>query len=444
MSQVETHRVPHIDQLRAFQQAVPELGAKWLQSAECTDEVRGAVLTMRERASQESPSGSRLINRAVDLAIPLYQLNVREPARFRKYQRHGYPRDPYVIHPLQVGLHSIGEPVRLEAVSETAVNVLHAVQEPYDSRVVAASPLHDGPEDVTGIVGFGEIPVSTAWENLVKSYLGHGAGSDQEEVAPETVNDVWSIIHAVTNPSPDEVRAMRPEILRNPFVRDVIGYLQARAGDQMRADAVPDQIVSTIAARHMLLSRTLGNDFVRLASCYLKSADRANNMNTAGTNLGKLYDAHFNAELARLLGLPIATITMFGLSKNGYSIGHNPGSVESDFHEKKMREQYVIIENDRNMRREQGLPMPEMHFSFPGSGDMHSYPIAANQIPITTQTERRGSISSDPALQFAVSIPDRQILEELMRTRTIDVIYDKSKSRFKARRILCDTCVEHE
>lgn len=433
MNSIETDaREPQLGHLKDFCRAVPMLVDNWMRSDECTPGLRTAVGTLRREAQNETPEGELLILRALDLAIASYQFNADTSSRFRKVIVPGMPPEPYSIHPVEVALHSLGQPTRLRVSIDGQTWEHEARQEPYDARVIAAKLLHDCIEDVKKIQGFGEIPGTDGWKWLIKTYLESGTGRSPE-LDPRMIDDVLCMVLAVTKPSKKEVEKMRPVILQDPHTAKVVRHFQRFVPPDER-DAVADQIVGTVAVHHTILNETMGNDFARIGAIDSKVTDNVHNMRT-GVKFGKLSGVHENTEWARSLELPIATIALFGLVDNAYDTSEMPGSPNDSFHAKKMRRAYIEVENDRYRRREKGMPMPQMHFAFPGAQKRRSYEISANQIPVTTQAERRDSVRSDPALQHVVPITDLRLLERLREERGLVITYDESRAGFPARRV---------
>lgn len=431
MSLVEASRVEHQlpPHLERFIFHVPRLREQFTQSADFTKDLGRSVTKLERAARNESSQGELLINRALDLAITAYQYNTNEDKQFRKTSLPGEKPTPYSMHPVDAALHAIGEPTPLKVTLDTReVLEYDAQQAPYDARVVAATLLHDVIEDVAGIKGFG--PVSrNEWEPVIKKYLqfGRGGGGTDGELNSEMVDDVVAIIKAVTKPTIEEINEMRGDILRDPHVGWAIEYLQGQATSDEVREQIPDQIVEVNAARHVLFRETKGNNFRRLAAIYCKNADNVNNMKTSGTKFGKLYWAHTNAELARANELPIATISLFGLTDNGYGIAEDPGSPVDSWRARNMRKEYIEIEKDRESRREAGVDMPVVEVGFHGIGKTYPFEVVANQIPVITRSERRGGVMAEPALQYVIKMTDTRFMERIHDAGAISFKYEEGQ-----------------
>lgn len=436
----EARRFGHVQYpVVPFMDGVPAAAEAFLQGPDCTESTRQLVELFREGAARYSEPGKILNHRALEIAIPWYQTNPNPDRRFRKYKPpHQNQFDPYLKHPLEVGLDLMGAhlPYDFSELEGCRGFDLPSHHDPYDPVVAAAGILHDGLEDSMGMNGIGLFQNEAMAREVVTTYLRLGARGAGDELPEEMVDRVWSIVWAVTKPSNELVGQLSPAILADPFVQMNISHMYEQQGGRTgRADLERKQ-AEEIAFNHTMLERTQDDEFSRIAAFAVKTTDRGHNTTTPGTSFAKLHQSFTLAVYARVYGLPSASALAAGLIMNGFSLGSEVGSPDQDPDQLNMLQQYRQEEYEMEQRKRDNDP-PKITVLFSGESTPHPMTVRANQIPLITTSERRGSPYKqiDPAVQYLTQVSDPAFLGRLMDSATVVLGTDWTTNTYIGHRI---------
>lgn len=405
--------------------------------AQYSPEVLNQVNKFKEHVtSTYSPVDSTFIFSALDLAIVAHEDNQIEQNRTRKELVNG-EKVPYIVHPIGIaaalaGMHREVELSFSDNPGDVATLPVH--QHPYKAEVVVGGLLHDVIEDVYLDVNgknqeskaphafIGRRDGDIKWNELMREYFR------TKKVPSESIEDVVVMVNAVTKYDSSTIEEnVQNDVLSSPLYNVYTKRLRKLSPDQNpeERDGESQRILLDI---HKIFRTTLYNEEtgtveinnVTLRRFYgalaIKCQDIINNLESAGVKKAKIVRAHMLAHVARIFGLPSASLLGIHLIVgNNYDIVSDNQNVTEE--RIKMVGQYLNLEADPSTR-----PLMKLN-------DISFVPNAV-QIPINSTAEQRLSKKNkyNPALQYRVTASP-EMFELLTKKKRADAIFMINESK---------------
>ncbi len=405
--------------------------------AKYSSEVQNQVNKFKEYVTATySPVDSYFIFSALDLAIVAHEDNQIAQNRTRKELVNG-EKVPYIVHPIGIaaalaGMHREVELTLSDASGDAATLPVH--QHPYKAEVVVGGILHDVIEDVyldvngknqenkTPHAFIGRRDGDIKWNELMREYFR------TKNVPTESIEDVVVMVNAVTKYDSSTIEEnVQNDVLGSPLYSVYTKRLNKLSPDQSpeERDGESQRILLDI---HKIFRTTLYNEeagkveinSVTLRRFYgalaIKCQDIINNLESAGVKKAKIVRAHMLAHVARIFGLPSASLLGIHLIVgNNYDVF----SDKQDITDEKIRmvRQYINHEANPNLR-----PLMKL--------DDISFVPNAVQMPINSTAEQRLSKKNryNPALQYRVTASP-EMFALLTKQKLTDTVFKINESK---------------
>lgn len=348
---------------------------------------------------------------ALDMVIVAHEKNKIKRNRTRRELVHGEVV-PYIVHPIAVAgaLAGLSREVELSITNADGNPVILPVrQHPDKAENVVAGLSHDSIEDVI-------LPINEDSQNEKnpKVFIGKRNGDIKwdefmreffrsKKISDTRIEDVVTMVNAVTKYDSSTISEdVQQDVLNSSLYHIYTQRLKklSPAQDKEDRDLQAKRILLDIhkifrtcfydenTGKTEFNNSTLRRFYGALA---IKTQDIINNLESAGVRKDKLVRAHILAHVARIFGLPSASLLGIHLiAGNNYDVFSDAQDITED--KLRMIQEYCEFEADISLR-----PLMKL-------GDLAIVPNAV-QIPINSTSEQRLSKKHNfnPALQYRVT-----------------------------------------